>query len=107
MHALILAATLSFFHAPPVVNGRDCLPRTQTTSTAAPLRAQRLADLPDANAVLAVTRSVGGCSYQQVVGFNVSTHAPEQAGGMQVRGLRGTLIPDGANLAPAMLTGAD
>ena len=104
MHALILAATLSFFHAPPVVNGQDCLSRTQTTSTATPLRAQRLADLPDANAVLAVTRSVGGCTYQQVVGFNVSTHTPGRAGGMQAPGLRGTLIPDGAKLAPATPT---
>ncbi len=101
MQVLILAATFTFLHGPPVLSQQDCLPRTQATSAIAPVRAQRLADLPDANAVLAVVRSVGGCNYQQVVGFNVSSHAPAVARGIQVPGWRGTLIPDGAKLTPA------
>ncbi len=105
MYALILATTFTFLHGPPPMSAQDCLPRTQATSSSTPARAQRLADLPDANVVLTVVRSVGGCSYQQVVGFNVSTHAPAQAGGMQVPGWRGTLIPDGARLTPATPAG--
>ena len=105
MHALILVTTFTFLHGPPPVAAQDCLTRPQTTSSSTPVRAQRLAELPDANVVLAVMRSVGGCSYQQVVGFNVSTHAPAQASGIHVPGWRGTLIPDGAKLSPAMPAG--
>ena len=101
MHALILAAAITVVHVPQDLARPDCLPRPQVVSGAAPLGAQRLGSLPDANEVRAVLRTVNGCSYQEVVAFNVLTHAPGPTDGRHVPGWSGTLIPDGAHLTPA------
>ena len=101
MHALILAAVVTIAPTPSGPTALDCLGRQQIpTSSAQPLRAQRLGSLPDANEIRAVLRTVNGCSYQEVVGFNVSTHAPAPAGGLHLNGWTGTLVPDGARATP-------
>ncbi len=107
MHALILAAAVTALQGAPGQPAPDCHAHPQITSstTPPPVHAQTLGSLPDANEVRAVLRSVDGCSYQEVVGFNVSTHAPAPAGGLHVQGWSGTLMPDGARVIPATPTG--
>ena len=106
MHALILAAVVTIAPTPTGPTTLDCLARQQIpASTVQPLRAQRLGSLPDANEVRAVLRTVNGCPYQEVVGFNVSTHAPAPAGGLHLNGWTGTLIPDDARATPATPAG--
>ena len=102
MHALILAAVVTIAPTPRGPTALDCGARQQIpTSAVQPLHAQRLGSLPDANEVRAVLRTVNGCSYQEVVGFNVSTHAPAPDGGLHLNGWKGTLIPDDARVSPA------
>ena len=102
MHALILAAVVTMAPTPSGPTALDCVARQQIpTAGAQPPRVQRLGSLPDANQVRAVLRTVNGCSYQEVVGFNVSTHAPAHVDGLHVPGLSGTLIPDDARVTPA------
>ena len=87
------AATMSVAVGPPPAHPCWAPPQTLTAS-AAPLRAQKLADLPDANQVLLVLSSVDGCAYQQVVRFKVSTPGSEPLP-------HGVLVPDGARVQQA------
>ncbi len=94
MIALVFAPILALAPPPPAP---DCgAPQTSLTSQQAPLRARKLADLPDAEMDLAVIRQVGGCWVRQVVRFHVSDPrggpTPE---GASVPGYTGTLVPDG------------
>ena len=93
MLPFVLAAAVSALPAgAPPAHPCPAPPPTLAASTAPP-RLQKLADLPDANQLLLVIRSVGGCFYQQVVRFKVST--PGSAPSPQ-----GVLVPDGARVMP-------
>jgi hypothetical protein len=93
MLPLVLAAGLSVLTAAP--RSLPCPAPPQTpTAFIAPLRPRKLADLPDANHVLLVLRNVGGCVYQQVVRFKVSTPGSQPLP-------QGVLVPDGAQVQPA------
>jgi hypothetical protein len=74
MPALILAAVLAAQPVPPPHAASPCdLPRTTATAwPRGPARLNRLGDLPDAHAMHAVQRRVGGCEVAEVTRFNVS-----------------------------------
>ena len=92
--ALAAAASAAIAPAPPPT--MTCAaPRPVQAAQHAPMRAQKLGDLPDAEMDLAVVRSVDGCWVRQVVRFNVST--PGLAAtpkGEHIPGYTGTLVPD-------------
>jgi hypothetical protein len=100
MLALVLAPVLAM--ASPAA--RPCaLPQTTHTSHDTPPAAlQKLGDLPDADMDLAVLRTVDGCAMRQVVRFHVSDPSPGGAeAGLQLPGVKGTLVPQGAARQPA------
>jgi hypothetical protein len=75
MLPLILAAAVAT--TAPAPPPPDCSPPQVKTAAPSPTQSvQKLADLPDALAIRAVLRSVGGCSYQDVMRFHVSTPGP-------------------------------
>ena len=94
MIALILAPVIALAAPPPVA----CAPaRTTQTVQTAPLKAQKLAELPDADMDLAVIRSVGGCSVREVTRFKVSERSPAGVDvALPTPGYRGALVPDGS-----------
>ncbi len=96
MIALVLAPLIAIVPPPPAP---DCGPAaTIPTAQHAPVRAQRLGDLPDAEMDLAVLRSVDGCSVREVVRFNVSTRGPNgalPAPAAPTPGYAGKLVPTG------------
>ena len=96
MLALVLAPAIALASPPPPP---DCgAPKTTQAAQHAPLHAQKLGDLPDAEMDLAVIRSVDGCWVREVVRFKVSDRGP--AGALATPaptpGYRGVLVPDGA-----------
>jgi hypothetical protein len=91
MIALVLAPLIAVVPPPPAP---ACGP-TPTTPTAqhAPVRAQKLGDLPDAEMDLAVIRSVDGCAVREVVRLHVSEGATAV---LPTPGFTGKLVFDGA-----------
>ena len=80
---------------------RPCpAPAQIPTASTTHARLSKLGDLPDANQVLLVLRTVDGCAYQQVVRFKVST-----SGGQPAADPRGVLVPDGPRLTPVAPAG--
>lgn len=100
MLALVLAPLIVVTRvAPPAV---DCgLPRATETAQNAPIQAQKLGQLPDAEMDLAVVRSVNGCWVRQVVRFHVSDPRPQAGPGGRAPGFTGTLVPEGRVAPPA------
>ena len=100
MLALVLAPMLAMASPP----AQSCaLPQTTHTSHDAPhVTVQKLGELPDADLDLAVMRTVDGCSMRQVVRFHVSSPGPGgPEAGLQLPGIKGTLVPQGmGNPAP-------
>ena len=101
MHMLVLAAAVSTLGAasPPA---QDCgAPRAAQVAQHAPMRAQKLGQLPDAEMDLAVIRQLGGCWVRQVVRFHVSDPgAATPMPGSHVPRFTGTLVPDGKVATP-------
>ena len=88
----LLAASIASAPAPTMT---CAAPQSFQAAQHAPMRAQKLGDLPDAEMDLAVVRSVDGCWVRQVVRFNVSTPgagAPPK--GEHIPGYTGTLVPE-------------
>ncbi len=94
MLPLILAATV--VTTPPSPPPQCAPPQVRTLQPAVRPRVQKLGELPDALAIRAVMRSVGGCQYQDVMRFHVSTPGPFYPSG--------TLAPVGGGLEPAVPT---
>lgn len=76
MTPLILAVTM--MSVQPAAPAPECrLPRASPTAQpGAPPRSRRLADMPDANAIRAVLRTVDGCQYQDVIRYQVGKAGP-------------------------------
>ena len=93
--ALAAATSVAIVPAPAPATMTCAPPQSLQAAQHAPVRAQKLGDLPDAEMDLAVVRSVDGCWVRQVVRFNVSTPgggaAPE---GEHIPGYTGTLVPE-------------
>ncbi|HEY5412512.1 MAG TPA: hypothetical protein VIJ94_17470 [Caulobacteraceae bacterium] len=102
MHMLIFAAALSTLSAAPAPPAHDCgAPRAAQVAQHAPMQAQKLGQLPDAEMDLAVIRRLGGCWVRQVVRFHVSDpNAGATTQGSHVPGFTGTLVPDGKVAKP-------
>ena len=96
MLSLVLAAAVSALNALPPPEHHCPSPPQTPTASGAPLKARKLADLPDANQVLLVMRTIDGCAYQQVVRFRVSAPAIQRQGAAS-----DVLVPDGAQVLPA------
>ena len=97
MIVLALAAAVSAtIAAAPLPTVTCAAPQSfQASQPRAPMRAQKLGDLPDAEMDLAVVRSIDGCWVRQVVRFNVSTPGVATAPkGEHVPGYTGTLVPE-------------
>lgn len=92
MIALVLAPLVAAA-APPATT--CATPQTSLTSQHAPVRAQKLGELPDAEMDLAVIRSVDGCWVRQVVRVKVSQPGAPIAP-LPTPGFTGTLVPDGS-----------
>ena len=93
--ALAAAASVAIVPAPTPTTMTCAAPQSFQAAQHAPLRAQKLADLPDAEMDLAVVRSVDGCWVRQVVRFNVSTPgATSPPKGEHIPGYTGTLVPE-------------
>jgi hypothetical protein len=95
MLPLVLAVAIAAYpQAPPP--GTACpLAPTAPTAFGGEVQPRRLGDLPDANEVRLVLRTVNGCAYQEVTRFNVSS------GGGTVPPGGSALVPDGARVTPA------
>jgi hypothetical protein len=104
MIALAFAATLTVVFPPPKPDCR--LPPTANTAFVGHKPMRKLGEAPDANEILAVQRSIGGCDFQQVVRTGVSTPGVRVPQGLHVEGLVGVLVPSGnAAVEPAKPTG--
>jgi hypothetical protein len=92
---VLAAAVVAPLQTPPA---RPCAPPLMSTQApAAPPRARKLGELPDAMAIRAVMRQVGGCPYMDVIRFKVSQESPSYPSG--------TLAPAGGRVEPAVPTG--
>jgi hypothetical protein len=94
MLPLILAAAVAGapLKAPP-----DCSPpQVKTLAPAEPPQTRKLGELPDAMQIRAVMRSIGGCQYQDVARFHVSTPGPYYPSG--------TLAPVDGGIEPVTPT---
>ncbi len=102
MQMFVLAAALSTLSAAPSPPAPHCAPpQTALAAQHAPLQAQKLGQLPDADMDLAVIRQAGGCWVRQVVRFHVSSPSgPPPAQGAHTPGYTGTLVPDGPVARP-------